>query len=73
MWDPMLGDDPATRKQNMQALVKDCPMKRFGKTNEVASLAVLLASDEAAYMNGTELTIDGGLLAGSAASPAAQE
>jgi 3(or 17)beta-hydroxysteroid dehydrogenase len=37
---------------------------------EVAALAVLLASDEAAYMTGTELNIDGGILAGSAATPA---
>ena len=34
-----------------------------------AALAVLLASDEASYMTGTELNIDGGLLAGSAATP----
>jgi len=32
---------------------------------------VLLASDEAEYMTGTELNIDGGILAGSAAAPAA--
>jgi NAD(P)-dependent dehydrogenase (short-subunit alcohol dehydrogenase family) len=34
---------------------------------------VLLASDEAAYMTGTELHIDGGILAGSAASPQARD
>ena len=32
-------------------------------------VAVLLASDEATYITGTEIDIDGGLLAGSAASP----
>ncbi len=68
MWEPMLGDGP-DREDRMAALVADTPMRRFGTTEEVASLAVLLASDEAAYMTGTELTIDGGLLAGSAASP----
>jgi NAD(P)-dependent dehydrogenase (short-subunit alcohol dehydrogenase family) len=31
--------------------------------------AVLLASDEAAYMTGAEINIDGGILAGSAAAP----
>lgn len=53
----------------MAAFVKDTPMKRFGTPSEVAAIAVLLASDEAAYMTGAELTIDGGILAGSAASP----
>lgn len=72
MWEPMLGTG-AEREKTMQALVRDCPMKRFGKPEEVAALAVLLASDEAAYMNGTELNIDGGILAGSAASPTAAD
>jgi NAD(P)-dependent dehydrogenase (short-subunit alcohol dehydrogenase family) len=43
-------------------------MQRFGTPEEVAALAVMLASDEAAYMTGTELNIDGGILAGSAAT-----
>ena len=68
MWEPMLGDGP-DREARMAALVADTPMKRFGTPQEVAALAVLLASDEAAYMTGAELTLDGGLLAGSAASP----
>ena len=44
-------------------------MQRFGRAEEVAALAVLLASDEATYMTGAELNIDGGILAGSAAAP----
>lgn len=68
MWDPMLGEGE-TRKATMVALVKDTPMQRFGTVEEVAALAVLLASDEARYITGAEMTIDGGLLAGSAASP----
>jgi NAD(P)-dependent dehydrogenase (short-subunit alcohol dehydrogenase family) len=68
MWEPMLGEGP-DRQARMDALVADTPMKRFGTSQEVAALAVLLASDEAAYMTGTELTIDGGILAGSAAQP----
>ena len=55
----------------MAAFVADTPMRRFGTVDEVASIALLLASDEAAYMTGTELTVDGGLLAGSAAAPKA--
>ena len=68
MWEPMLGDGP-DREARMAALVSDTPLRRFGRPEEVAALAVLLASDEATYITGTELTIDGGLLAGSAASP----
>ncbi|MFB9149187.1 SDR family oxidoreductase [Roseovarius ramblicola] len=44
-------------------------MRRFGDPDEVAALAVMLALDEAAYMTGAELNIDGGLLVGSAAAP----
>jgi NAD(P)-dependent dehydrogenase (short-subunit alcohol dehydrogenase family) len=70
MWDAMLaGLEGADLEQRMAAFVADTPLRRFGRPEEVASLAVLLASDEARYMTGAELTIDGGLLAGSAASP----
>jgi NAD(P)-dependent dehydrogenase (short-subunit alcohol dehydrogenase family) len=68
MWEPMLGTG-ADREARMAALVADTPLRRFGQPEEVAALAVMLASDDAPYMTGTELTIDGGLLAGSAASP----
>ena len=68
MWEPMLGDEPG-RQARMDALVADTPLRRFGTPQEVAALAVLLASDEASYMTGAELTLDGGILAGSAVAP----
>jgi NAD(P)-dependent dehydrogenase (short-subunit alcohol dehydrogenase family) len=68
MWEPMLGQGP-DRTERMAAFVADTPLRRFGRVEEVAALAVLLASDEAGYITGTELNIDGGILAGSAASP----
>ncbi|UOA33700.1 3-beta-hydroxysteroid dehydrogenase (plasmid) [Sulfitobacter sp. DSM 110093] len=68
MWEQMLGDGP-DRADREALMVADTPMQRFGEAKEVAALAVMLASDEAAYMTGTELTIDGGILAGSAATP----
>ena len=68
MWEPMLGDGPE-REARMAEFVADCPQRRFGRPEEVAALVVMLASDEAAYMTGAELTIDGGILAGSVASP----
>lgn len=36
------------------------PMNRFGQPSEIASAAVWLASPEAAYVTGEEVTIDGG-------------
>ena len=68
IWEGMIGDGSG-REAKMAALVKDTPLKHFGTVEEVAALCVFLASDEAPYITGSELDIDGGLLAGSAASP----
>jgi NAD(P)-dependent dehydrogenase (short-subunit alcohol dehydrogenase family) len=70
MWEPVLGNGP-DREQRMREFVSDCPLRRFGTPQEVAAVAVLLAGDEAGYINGTEINIDGGILAGSAAAPEA--
>lgn len=68
MWEPMLGEGPE-REARMREFVRDTPLRRFGRPEEVAAVAVLLASDEAAHMTGAELHVDGGILAGSAATP----
>ncbi|NRP13197.1 3-beta-hydroxysteroid dehydrogenase [Aliiroseovarius sp. xm-m-379] len=68
MWEPMLGDGP-DREARMAAFVADTPLRRFGMPEEVAAVCVLLASDEATYMTGSEINLDGGMLAGSIAAP----
>lgn len=68
MWGPMLGTGP-DREERVAAMMKGIPAHRFGRVEEVAAVAVLLASDEACYMTGSEVSIDGGVLAGSAAPP----
>lgn len=70
MWEPLLGDGPE-REIRMREFLADCPLRRFGRPEEVAALAVLLASDEVPYMTGAELNVDGGILAGTATPPAA--
>ena len=69
MWDPMLGDDPEAAKK---AIAADIPMGHMGNPMDVAYAALYLASPESGYVTGTELTIDGGILAGAKAAPAAQ-
>ncbi|MFF7196587.1 SDR family NAD(P)-dependent oxidoreductase [Streptomyces sp. NPDC088197] len=54
-------DDPG---QARAQLVARQPMGRLGTPAEVAAAALYLASDAAAFITGTELVIDGGLLAG---------
>jgi NAD(P)-dependent dehydrogenase (short-subunit alcohol dehydrogenase family) len=72
MWEPMLGQGPE-REANMRAFTADCPLQRFGRPEEVAAVAVLLASDEATYVTGAEFTIDGGILAGASGAPTRRE
>ena len=68
MWEPMLGSGP-DREERMRGFVHDVPLARFGTPQEVAAAVAYLVSDDAAYTTGTEIIIDGGILAGAAASP----
>jgi glucose 1-dehydrogenase len=45
----------------MKNALSEIPLGRFGKPEEVASVAVFLASDEAEYVSGSTYYIDGGL------------
>ena len=45
----------------MQKLARDIPLGRLGRPAEIADLCVYLLSDQAAFITGADLPIDGGL------------
>ena len=49
-----------TGKQ-MSIVSEHIPAQRFGEASEIASAAVFLASDEAGYITGQTLHVNGGL------------
>jgi glucose 1-dehydrogenase len=56
-------DAPLEEDANkMQQLLSEIPLRRMGKPEEVAALAVYLASDDAAYVTGSTFVIDGGMM-----------
>lgn len=63
-WVGRLLDRAPDPVQARQALVARQPIGRLGQPHEVAMAALYLASDDAAFVTGTEFVIDGGLVAG---------
>ena len=49
--------------QFRQALIDKTPMRRFGLPEEMARAALFLASDDASFVTGAELAVDGGMAA----------
>ncbi len=49
-------------EQQREAILRQIPAGRTGRPEDVAPAAVFLASEEAAYVNGHVLTVDGGLV-----------
>ena len=61
IWQERVEQDPAI----FERLARWYPLGRVGEPEDVARAALFLASDDAAWITGTNLVVDGGLLAGS--------
>jgi NAD(P)-dependent dehydrogenase (short-subunit alcohol dehydrogenase family) len=47
-------------EERMKTISNTVPLGRFGTPDEIAKAVVFLASDDASYITGTELFVDGG-------------
>ena len=56
-----LTDRYTTHPQLSKALLAQMPMRRFGTPEEVAKVALFLASDDSAYTTGEGIMVDGGM------------
>lgn len=53
------GLNPKQIEDVIKNVIPTIPLKRFGAPSEIAHVVLFLASDEASYIHGTELTVDG--------------
>lgn len=59
----LLLNEDGSYTERGETIIANTPMKRFGEKNEVAGPALFLCSDEAKFITGTVLPIDGGFSA----------
>jgi len=55
-----LGLDEAAQEERLAGFAKFVPMKRMGAMDDISDAVLFLASDEASYITGQELIVDGG-------------
>ena len=49
--------------ENSEVFQRFVPLQRFGKPEDIAKVALFLASDDASYITGADIVVDGGITA----------
>ena len=62
--DTVMGNPQQLPREQLNADYRQVPLQRIGEPHEVATASLFLCSDEASYVNGAELLVDGGWAAG---------
>ena len=57
---PLVTDSELWTPESLAAYAADLPLERIGSPGEVADVIAFLCSDDASYVTGTTLTVDGG-------------
>lgn len=60
---PMFENAIKEGKINLEAILRRTPLERLGRPDEIAKVAAFLVSDDASYITGVTLPVDGGWLA----------
>ena len=61
MMEEALGGDDANAKHVLERMTKAVPMRRMGEPEDVAGIAVFLATDDASFITGQVISVSGGL------------
>lgn len=62
--DTPMGNARNLPREELNKPFKRVPLQRIGQPEEIANVSLFLSSDEASYMSGAELAVDGGWAAG---------